>query len=118
MKFCKHCGTKLEDHIEICMNCGCSAINKFTLTLKRENQFFLANPPIKIDIFGSNSCQQLEINNGEILSIELQTGRYKIVASSSIRKSECDVDLTCDRIVRIAWNRFNGKLETWEISKL
>lgn len=118
MKFCKYCGSQLAEHDEICMSCGCSVVIKHILTLKRENQFFIVNPPIKIDIYGKDCNQYVEINNGQILSVELKTGTYKIKASSGTRQSECDVNLNQDRIIRIAWNRFNGKLEIWEISKL
>ena len=116
MSYCKYCGTKLADDAAFCTGCGARICTEFTLTIKRENQFFLVNPPIKLNITGMGVNQQYAINNGEIVPIKLPEGQYTLNFSASIRSETCSVNLNKDTFFRLAWNRFSGHIEAWEIS--
>lgn len=98
------------------MGCGCPCTTEYTLTIKRENQFFVVNPPINLVITGNNYQQQFAIENGQVLPIRLPEGQYNLKFSGSIRTEECFLLMNKDTYFRLAWNRFSGKLEAWEIS--
>lgn len=115
MRFCSHCGKEVNDSAEICMNCGCMVEDKFTLTFKRESQWFLINPPMDIRVIGENSNHELSVDSGEKVSIKLKAGTYNIHISSSIRTNDSIISLNKNVTYRLAWNRFSGKIEFWEI---
>ena len=115
MKYCSHCGKELADDVKVCMGCGCLADITYTVSLKRESQFFLINPPINVRITGENYSEEKAIRNGETLELNLAAGRYHLHFYASVRKADVDLNVTGNTAVRIAWNRFSGKLEAWEI---
>ena len=115
MKHCSHCGQALADGVEICMNCGCYAEKKHTLTLKRESQWFLVNPPVNVTIVGEGIQQEKALKNGETVAMPLTPGKYHLHFYCSVRSADVDLNLNKDTAYRIGWNRFSGKLEVWEI---
>ena len=115
MKICVHCGKEVSDNVEICMNCGCMADNKITITIEREKQWFLYNPPINVDITGSESTINLSLESGETSSVSISPGKYHIHVHRSPRSYELDADLTQNITYRLSWNRLSGNLEFEEI---
>ena len=113
---CRYCNAQIDNNAYICMHCGCPA--KFTLTIKRENQFYLINPPIGLDIISNSLSFHVEVNNGQMLPLILPPDIYQINASSGFRKAHYTLDLNQDRILRLGWDRFSGKIELWELSRL
>ena len=118
MSFCGHCGKTLAEDELICLGCGCRTNIEFTLTLKRESQFFIVNPEISIDIIGNGIRKNLKMTNGQVLPVKLPQGKYSMRIYSGAKEEICSIDLMQDTYFRIAWNRFNGKIEAWEISNL
>ena len=104
MKYCSHCGKEVQDNAEICMNCGCNVATKHSITLKRESQWFLVNPAIKVEITGQNFKQELALKSGDIESVTLPDGHYHIHAHSSMKKQHLDVNL--NKNLTIKYNRF------------
>ena len=115
MKFCSHCGNQVTDNAEICMNCGCSVQEKFVVTFQRASQWFLINPPIKVDITGEGYCKTLAIENGDTETISLPKGKYNLHFYASIRSTDCTLNLNQNTAYHLGWNRASGKLEVWEI---
>ena len=111
MKYCAHCGKQVADNSEICMNCGCRVTEEYNVTFKRDSQWFLINPAVNIDING----QHLSIKSGEIISVKLKADTYNCDIYGSLRRKKIQIDLNRDITIRIAWNRFSGALEVWEI---
>ena len=119
MKYCSYCGNILNDADTVCMKCGCPAPTDCTFTIKRENQFYLVNPPINLVITGPGVNQNFSIKNGEILPIKLPMGQYNLQFSASFRKKACVVVINKpNTYFRLAWNRFSGEIEAWEISHI
>ena len=115
MKICKHCGHAVDDSVQICMNCGCMVINKFTATFQREKQWFLIDGPIHIDIIGQGQTVKLSVRSGQSVSAELPEGNYHICAHASIRVSNLDVYLNKNTLFKLSWNRMSGALEFLKI---
>lgn len=111
MKYCKKCGKELHDQAVICPSCK-QAIT-FNVVIKRESQFFLVNPSIKIDVDGQKLA---EVKNGERISIELPSGMHKLHFYASMRKADCNINLNGDVYLLLGWNRFTGGLEVFETS--
>ena len=115
MKYCSKCGNALQDNADICMNCGCRAEgNKFTVTFKRESQWFLINPAMKVNVVGPENTT-LSIKSGEIQSVTLVPGTYQITVTCSFRTNRVDLVLNRNVAYRLAFNRFSGAIEFWEI---
>lgn len=112
---CKHCNAEVLTSTDICPQCGCYIEDKFVLTLKREDQFFLWNPDFQIEIAGTKENQTVSVENGKSVSLRLYPDTYLLKAKASFRKAECSISLDKDRTIRLAWNRFSGALEMWEI---
>ena len=115
MKTCSHCGNLVQDEAEICMKCGCMVENKFSITFNREKQWFLINPAMQIQISGNNSHYSLSVRSGESQSIKLSPGNYYIHVKCSIRTQETHLTLNRNVSYRLAFNRFSGAIEFWEI---
>ncbi len=115
MKFCVHCGNQMQDSNEICMNCGCRSSSKLTLTIYREKQWFLVNPPIDVTIVGNGESKELSIKKKETVNIELPAGIYTVYAKGGIRKANVEINLDKNRTLRLGWNRVSGQLELWEV---
>lgn len=115
MKYCVHCGSQLDDKVEICMNCGCLADDKCVVAFQRASQWFLINPPINIEITGEGYWKTLQVENGDTVKIALPKGKYKIHFFSSGRSTDCTLNLTQNTTYHLSWHRVSGKLEAWEI---
>ena len=115
MIICKHCHAEVSTSAEICPACGCYLEDKFVLTLKRENQFMLWNPKMQIVITGSKESKNVSVENGETIQLRLTPDKYLLNATASVAKATCSVTLDQNRTIRLAWNRFKGGLEMWEI---
>ena len=115
MKICSRCGKQLNDDVKICLGCGCPVTTNYTVTFKREKQWFLINPPMNIQITGMNSNCEISVESGETVTKDLPVGNYHIHVYSSARSSDVDLNLSNNITFRLAWNRFSGKLEFWEI---
>ena len=115
MKYCSHCGKSVNDDAQICMGCGCPVENKYTVTFQREKQWFLINPPMNIQISGQNTNCELAVESGESVSTQLPQGVYKIHIYSSPRYYDCTLNLQNNTEYKLAWNRFSGKIEVWEL---
>ena len=115
MKYCLHCGKPIDDRSEICLGCGCPTVKKHTVTFERAKQWYLINPPMHVQISGENTDCELAVESGESVSAQLPEGTYKIHIYSSPRYHDCMLNLQADTKYRLAWNRFSGRIEVWEL---
>ena len=100
------------------MSCGCPVYRTHTLNIKRESQFFLLDSPIELELYAADAQFHYDIKNGDILSLNLPEGNYTLQFHCSFRKKTYPLTLVRDTNIRIAWDRFSGKIEAWEISHL
>lgn len=112
--FCNHCGTQLPDHSAFCNACGQpvggiapTADNTHTLTITRESQVYLINPPIQITIDGTI---RLSIDNGHIETVQLDEGAHQIEFVCSIRSKKIAVTMNEDKLVTIKFSRMTGAI--------
>ena len=113
--FCKYCGAYVDSDAIFCSKCGkhvsdgFSATPKgFTLSIFRESQTFLLNPPIDILIDGE---KRLSISNGGSVELDLPTGAHTIEFSQSMRRRSVLIDLFRDMQIIVKWNRITGGIE-------
>lgn len=115
---CPECGKQISDKVKACPHCGYpfeeqqtspndSAIKKHKVTIFRESQMYLLNPPINISI---NGVKRLSIANGQTLEIDLEEGDYTFEFSCSFRSREINLKLLADTQITLKWNRFTGAL--------
>lgn len=114
--FCSNCGSQLSDESLFCSKCGKPTKNnihtlesstKHKVTIFRESQIYLVNPPVNISI---NNKMDRSIENGGSVELELEEGRYKFEFSMSFRKKTIDVNVNKDIQLTVKWNRFTGAL--------
>lgn len=116
--FCNHCGQKNPDDGNFCSKCGkplnCSeaqnikSSNTYTVTVFRESQTYLINPPINVII---DDIESYSVNNGGTLKVQLAEGKHNILFFQSLRKRNVSVDLTNDISITLKWNRITGSIE-------
>ncbi len=75
----------------------------------------LWNPKMQIVITGSKESKNVSVGNGETIQLRLTPDIYLLNATASVAKATCSVTLDQNRTIRLAWNRFKGGLEMWEI---
>ncbi len=117
--FCRFCGTELSENSLFCNKCGMKTNEnsnrniptrekrKHKVTIFRESQMFLLNPPVNISI---NNVKNLSINNGGTVELDLDEGNYSFEFSCSLRKRKVDVFLEKDILITLKWNRITGSL--------
>ena len=115
--YCQNCGNRIDDDALFCQKCGHATGNapraqagsggKFLLTVCRENQWFLINPPIDITVDGR---EKYAVQNGQQISIPLTPGGHTIQFSKSIRKTVIQVNMQQNLTVVIKWNRVTGEI--------
>ena len=118
--FCNYCGHKNPDDGNFCSKCGkalCDAGPEaqiaqkelYAVTVFRESQAYLINPPINIMVDGK---EPFSVSNGGTLKIQLPAGEHRFLFSQTMRKREVTVSLPGDKLIRLRWNRLTGAIET------
>jgi len=112
-----HCGAKIPDDSVFCSKCGKSISgnenevvtceSKYKVTLYRESQMYLLNPPINISVDG---VMNSSIENGGTRLIELNEGSHTFEFSASMRKTKIDANLNSDMQITLSWNRLTGAI--------
>ncbi len=85
-----------------------SLTSELTLTIKRIEQWFAINPPIKILIDGK---KKYEIENGNIIEIPISYGNHNIKFSCNIRDKIIDINVIENTFLEIGFNRITGSIE-------
>lgn len=118
--FCTKCGYEILGNVMFCPKCGQeisqldsntmeeAMARTYTLSIKRAEQWYLVNPPVKIVLDGET---EYKIDSGEILNIPVSSGSHNIVFSSSIRKKIVDINVVGNVNLNLKWNRITGNLE-------
>ena len=114
--FCSNCGTQLSDESLFCSKCGKPAkengnifenSTKHKVTIFRESQMYLVNPPVNISI---NNKMNRSIENGGTMELELEEGQYKFEFSMSFRKKAIDLKVNKDIQLTVKWSKLTGAL--------
>lgn len=114
--FCSNCGTQLSDESLFCSKCGkptqvnvnvLEKSTKYKVTIFRESQIYLVNPPVNISI---NNKMSRSIENGGTMELELEEGQYKFEFSMSFRKKAIDLEVNKDIQITVKWSRLTGAL--------
>ena len=120
IKPCQYCGAINELHaykIGKCEYCGGVLSTDYsnqdekpisTLTITREKQFFLVNPPASVNINGVNVCN---INSGETITIDVIPNMYRLECKLMGRVVKVDLDMKNNKNVSLRSNRGNGNFE-------
>ena len=82
--------------------------NSFSLTIKRESQWFAVNPDIKICIDGDKNYL---LANGDEITIELTQGHHNVCLKCAFRKTEFDISIEKDTFIQSKFNRVTGKID-------
>ena len=118
--FCNQCGLQYGENAKYCSSCGVpistTVVSQVSppinsdivkLTLFRESQLYLVNPPINIVLDG----ERYSISNGEKKELALPKGSYQLSLSIGIRKKSYDVILDTNTTIIIKMNRLTGSIE-------
>ena len=82
--------------------------NSFSLTIKRESQWFAVNPDIKICIDGDKNYL---LANGDEIMIELTQGHHNVCLKCAFRKTEFDISIEKDTFIQSKFNRVTGRID-------
>lgn len=120
--YCNKCGAPNPDGSAFCSTCGAKLVapprqqsqrwqgppsRMHAVTIFRESQLFLVNPPINCLIDG-NDHRSLE--NGQSIKIELPAGPHSIELYMGFRHRDLDIDLNSDMTIYVKWNRITGAI--------
>ena len=123
--YCNKCGALNPDGSAFCSTCGAklippsqynaSSIHRqpqsswtHTVTIYRESQLFLINPPMNILIDGHD---HRSIGNGETLSLDLPAGPHSIQFYMGARRRDLDITLINDIVISVKWSRGTGAIK-------
>lgn len=119
--FCINCGEKLVESDGFCSKCGQpvrvqpqkktvergAANGMCVLTVLRTDQFYVINPPIKIDV---DNQKQYAVENGESVCVPLNKGVHRITFSTSVAKKIIDINITQDASIVLKLSRLTGDI--------
>ncbi|MFB0921617.1 MAG: zinc ribbon domain-containing protein [Oscillospiraceae bacterium] len=116
--FCNYCGQKNPDGAKFCSNCGkplncteaptSSESMTFTVTIFRESQTYLINPPINLTV---DDTENYSIPNGGSLKLDLSEGEHELLFFQSLRKRSVSLDVSGNISITVKWNRITGSIE-------
>lgn len=112
MKYCKNCGYELFNEAVVCPKCNQSVIEKYKITIKRDNQFYIGKMVYKLEV---DSKDSYKIDNGEELELELPAGKHQLYFHYSFRSKTVNVDLKKDVTLSLGWDRFTGGISVYEL---
>jgi hypothetical protein len=122
--YCRKCGVQIPDDSRFCVQCGtalnaqetgnppqgnAAGIRKHKVTVFRESQIYLVNPPVNISI---NNQKRSSVDNGGTAVFELDEGHYVFTFSLSFRSRKVELDVTRDMQINLKWDRLTGALKT------
>jgi len=109
---CPECGKEISDKAMACPNCGMPLRREdkgtYEVCIKREKQWFLINPPIKIQV---DSLDKYELESGEKVIVPMTTGKHDILFSLGPRKTMVNIEVKDNMEVTVKSNRVSGELE-------
>lgn len=113
MKYCKYCGSKVDEQAVMCPNCQKTLITDFIVTVTRDSQFMLVKSKIKLEV---DNATTYEIDNGETLQIKLPRGNHTFKFHYSFRSKTVNVNLNKNITLSLGWDRFSGAIEVFEVA--
>ena len=109
---CPECGKEISDKATACPNCGMPLRREdrgtYDVVITREKQWFLVNPKIKVTV---DAADEYFIENDSSISIPLTTGVHTLLFSSSIRKTQTNIDVTENMNINVKFNRVSGEID-------
>lgn len=115
--FCNKCGNPLQEGMRFCAKCGQPAGaaapqsgGTFVLTVNRDNQWFLINPSVTINIDGT---QEHKLPNGMSIDIPVTPGPHRVTIHCGIRSNTVDINVASNLSLNTRWNRVTGALELY-----
>jgi hypothetical protein len=123
--FCNKCGAKNPDGSAFCSTCGAKIYSlskeyaldmsqqactgqRFTVTIYREKQFVVIDPPIDCLIDGKDNYF---IDGGQTVKIDLQEGKHSIALKRSVYRKNLEIDLHSDLTIYLKWSRATGAIK-------
>lgn len=108
---CPECGKEISDKAAACPNCGMPLRREdrgtYDVVITREKQWYLVNPKMKVTV---DAADEYTLENNSSITIPLTTGPHTILFSSSIRKTQTDIDVTENMNITVKFNRASGEI--------
>ena len=108
---CPECGKEISDKAAACPNCGMPLRREdrgtYDVVITREKQWYLVNPKMKVTV---DAADEYILENNSSITIPLTTGPHSILFSSSIRKTQTDIDVTENMNITVKFNRASGEI--------
>lgn len=109
---CSECGKEISDKATACPNCGIPLRREdrgtYDVVITREKQWYLVNPKMKVTV---DATDEYILENNSSVTIPLTTGPHTILFSSSIRKTQADIDVTENMNINVKFNRASGEID-------
>lgn len=109
---CSECGKEISDKATACPNCGMPLRREdrgtYDVVITREKQWYLVNPKMKVTV---DATDEYILENNSSVTIPLTTGPHTILFSSSIRKTQADIDVTENMNINVKFNRASGEID-------
>ena len=109
---CPECGKEISDKAATCPNCGMPLrrIDRGTydVIIKREKQWFLVNPKIKVTV---DTTDEHFLENNSSITLPLTTGSHTIIFSSGMRRTQTDIDVTENMTINVKFNKTTGEID-------
>jgi len=109
---CSECGKEISDKAAACPNCGMPLRREdrgtYDVVITREKQWYLVNPKMKVTV---DAADEYILENNSSITIPLTTGAHTILFSSSIRKTQTDIDVTENMNINVKFNRASGEID-------
>lgn len=109
---CPECGKEISDKAAACPNCGMPLRREdrgtYDVIITREKQWYLVNPKMKVTV---DAADEYVLENNSSITIPLTTGSHSILFSSSIRKTQTDINVTENMNITVKFNRASGEID-------
>lgn len=105
MKYCKFCGSLIEEEAVLCPFCKKVLTPNYNLTIKMEDQFVIGKVVFNFCIDGGKSYT---ISKADTINITLPAGQHHLYIKYYWHKKSVNINLQSDMTFILSWDNLTG----------